>query len=68
MLRLVIDLPDPQASPAPEVQGVDDFALRKGHIYGTIPVDASTDRAVDILPGREAGPMEGCSRRTEAPG
>jgi hypothetical protein len=28
LLRLVIDMPGPKASAAPEVLGVDDFALR----------------------------------------
>ena len=44
--------------PTPRVLGIDDWAKRKGHTYGTILVDLEAHRVVDILPEATAETVE----------
>jgi hypothetical protein len=54
LLRLIRGLPDPLVT-AVAVLGVDDFAFRRRHDYGTILVNMADGHPVDLLADREAG-------------
>jgi transposase len=53
LLRLVRTLPLPEVPP-PRVLGVDDWARKRGHTYGTILVDQERHAVIDLLPERTA--------------
>jgi transposase len=53
LLRLVRAAPMPQP-PALQTVGVDEWAWRRGHRYGTILVNLVDHRVVDLLPDRSA--------------
>jgi transposase len=56
MLRLIRGALEAER-PTPTVLGVDDWAIHKGLTYGTILVDLTRHRPVDLLPGRSSASL-----------
>jgi transposase len=52
MLRALRKRPRPSAFSAPRVLGIDEWAWKKGHRYGTILCDLEQRRVIDLLPNR----------------
>jgi transposase len=62
LLRLVRSTPR-NADDSPRVVGIDDFAFRKGHHYGTLLVDLERRKRIDLLPDREVATVTDWLRR-----
>src|SRR6266850_541684 len=48
----------PEQRSTPRIVGIDDWAWKRGHRYGTIVCDLERRRIVDVLPDREAATVE----------
>jgi transposase len=50
--------PSGDPTPRPRVIGVDDWAMRKGHTYGTIIIDLERGEVLELLPGRDGAELK----------
>jgi transposase len=54
MLRILRGQSHPATPPSPRVLGIDEWAWKKGHRYGTILCDLEARQVIDLLPTRDA--------------
>lgn len=57
MLRILRRMPAPVVQ-TPQMLGVDEWAYRRGHRYGTILVNLETGKPIDLLPDHQATTFE----------
>ncbi len=53
LIRRILKTHPSQIS-VPRVIGIDDFAFRRGQVYGTLLIDLERRKAIDLIPSREA--------------
>jgi hypothetical protein len=49
------------------VLGVDDFAVKRGHHYGTVLIDCENHRVLDLVEGRDGSPLADWLLQHESP-